>query len=46
MKAYPCTNIGWYRYYVKRFNKTEHPDAANLACLFLLFHLADDELAS
>ena len=37
---YPNTNWGWYRYYSARFNKTEHPDTAYLAMLYLYAHLA------
>lgn len=36
----PSNAWGWHRYYVSRFNKTEHPDAAYLAMLNLFFHLA------
>lgn len=36
----PNTNWGWHRYYVNRFNRHQHPDAAYLACLYHLFHLA------
>ena len=37
---FPNSNWGWHRYYVNRFNKTQHPDAAYLATLYFLFHLA------
>lgn len=40
MRRYPNTNLGWHKHYVRRFNKTEHPDAEYLACLYLFFHLA------
>lgn len=43
MKSYPVTHIGWHVYYVKRFNKNLHPDAAYLAMLYLFFHLAYNE---
>lgn len=39
---WPNTNWGWHRYYVSRFNKTEHYHAEYLAMLYLLFHLAFD----
>ncbi len=39
---YPNTNLGWHKYYVNRFNRNQHPDAAYLACLYLFFHLAKD----
>lgn len=38
------TNAGWHDYYVQRFNKTQHPDAAYLAMLYLFFALRDGEL--
>lgn len=38
------SNAGWHDYYVQRFNKTEHPDAAYLAMLYLFFALRDGEL--
>lgn len=37
------TNLGWHNYYVARFNKTQHPDAAYLAMLYLFFALRDEE---
>lgn len=37
------THIGWFQYYVARFNKNQHPDAAHLAMYYLLLHLALDE---
>lgn len=37
---YPNTTLGWHKYYVRRFNKTQHPDAEYLACLYHFFHLA------
>jgi hypothetical protein len=39
-RAYPVTHLGWHLFYVARFNKTQHPDAAYLACLHLNFHYA------
>jgi hypothetical protein len=36
----PSSNWGWHEYYVNRFNKNESKDAAYLACLYLLFHMA------
>lgn len=39
-RGYPSTNLGWHDYYVRRFNLTQNPDAAYLACLYLMFHLA------
>lgn len=42
MKSYPTSHLGWHLYYVKRFNKTEHPDAAYLALVYLNFHYALD----
>lgn len=38
----PITRIGWHRYYVKRFNKTELPEAEQMACWYLLLHLEHD----
>jgi hypothetical protein len=37
------SNLGWHNYYVARFNKTQHPDAAYLAMLYLFFALRDKE---
>ena len=47
-RRYPSTSSGWYRYYERRFNKTECPDAMYLAQLNLLFFLAfgDDCVAA
>lgn len=42
MRSYPTSNLGWHKYYIRRFNKTEHPDACYLACLYLYFHLRDE----
>jgi hypothetical protein len=41
--AFPTSYLGWHRYYVNRFNKTEHPDAAFLAMVYLFLHLRDEE---
>jgi hypothetical protein len=38
------SNAGWYAYYVARFNKTEHPDAAQLAMFYLFLALRDGEI--
>lgn len=38
------TNAGWHGYYVGRFNKTQHPDAAHLAMYHLLLALRDGEI--
>lgn len=43
MKNWPTSHLGWYEYYVKRFNKNQHPDAAYLACVYLFLHLAHQE---
>lgn len=37
---YPNTRLGWHKYYVARFNKTQHPDAEYQAMVYLLLHLA------
>lgn len=37
---YPVSRMGWHKYYVNRFNKTQHPDAAILACWYMYLHLA------
>jgi hypothetical protein len=37
------SNLGWHRYYVERFNKTESPDTCYLAMLYLFFALRDGE---
>lgn len=42
-RNYPSTHLGWHKYYVNRFNRYEHPDAAYLACLYLFFHLAETD---
>lgn len=38
------SNAGWFAYYVQRFNKTEHADAAHLAMYYLTLALRDGEL--
>jgi len=38
--AFPCTRLGWHRYYDKRFDKTGSQQAEQLACWYLLLHLA------
>ena len=38
------TNIGWYAYYVARFNKTLSEDAAHLAMFYLACALRDGEV--
>ena len=43
MKHWPYTHLGWHQYYVKRFNKNEHPDAAYLAMVYLFLHLRDTD---
>ena len=40
MSKYPNTRVGWHNYYVKRYNKSKHLDALQLACWYLLLHLA------
>jgi hypothetical protein len=37
------SNMGWHAYYVKRFNKTQHSDAAHLAMFYLACALRDGE---
>ncbi len=37
-------NYGWHLYYVGRFNKTQHPDAALLAMYHLFLALRDGEV--
>jgi hypothetical protein len=37
------SHIGWHRYYVARFNKSQHPDAALLAMYYLFLALRDGE---
>lgn len=37
------SNMGWHDYYVKRFNKEGHPDAAHLAMFYLACALRDGE---
>jgi hypothetical protein len=32
--------MGWHKYYADRFNKTQDPVAAHLACWHLMLHLA------
>jgi len=46
MKIWPTTNLGWYKYYVVRFNKFQHPDAAHLAMFYLMCALRDGEISS
>ena len=45
IKPAPCTALGWYRFYAKRYEKTGHPDAMYLAQVNLTFHLAFGEEA-
>ena len=40
---YPTTRLGWHKYYVARFNKTEHWQAEQLAMWYLFLHLAFDD---
>lgn len=42
-KALPCTSLGWYRYYAKRYEETGSEDAMYLAQLNLTFYLAFGE---
>lgn len=44
MKQMPTgkDRLGWRKHYTKRFDKTEHPDAAQLSLWFLILHLALD----
>ena len=37
------SNMDWHRYYVARFNKNQHPDAAHLAMFYLGCALRDGE---
>ena len=37
------SNMGWFRYYVERFNKTQNPDAAMYAMAYLFCALRDGE---
>lgn len=41
---FPSTYLGWHRYYVTRYNDTEHPDACYLAVLYLFFALREGEV--
>ena len=43
MKAYPSTRLGWYAWYVKRFNDTGNETAATQAVWFQLNILAFGE---
>ena len=38
------SNLDWFRYYEKRFNKSQHPDAAHLAMFYYGCALRDGEL--
>ena len=38
------SNLDWFRYYEKRFNKFEHPDTAHLAMFYYGCALRDGEL--
>lgn len=38
----PDSRLGWYQHYVKRFDKTGHPHAEQMACWYLLLHLQHD----
>lgn len=38
----PNTRLGWHRHYVKRFDKTGHPHAEQMACWYLFLHLQHD----
>lgn len=37
------TRMGWYKHYTVRFNKTQDPAAANMACWYLLLALEAGE---
>ena len=44
MRKLPNSNAGWFRYYVRRFNKFQHPDQAHLAMFYLMLALRDEEI--
>lgn len=39
-------NLGWHRYYAKRYAKTLHHHTEWLAIWYLLLHLRDSEVAA
>lgn len=43
MRAYPCTRLGWHKHYANQFNRTGSKQAEQLACWYLLLHLAFGE---
>lgn len=40
---FPNSRLGWHKYYVNRYNRYGHPDAAYLAMVYLFLHLAFEE---
>jgi hypothetical protein len=43
MSKKQMTRLGWHKYYVHRFNKTQDPQAAHLACWYYLLHLEEKD---
>lgn len=41
---YPNDNLGWHKYYAKRYGKTLHHHTEWLAIWYLLLHLRDSEV--
>lgn len=41
MKHPPNDRLGWFRYYVNRFNKMQHKDSAQMMALFYFALLVD-----
>lgn len=37
---FPNSNMGWHKYYVKRFNKDGNPYSLYLAMLYFTYYLA------
>lgn len=35
--------MGWHLHYARQYNKTGNPQAAVMACWYLMLHLAFDE---
>lgn len=46
MRANPCTNLGWHKYYVKRFNKNGNIWSCYMAMYYLFLHLRETEPAT
>jgi hypothetical protein len=42
MKAAPVSRVGWFAHYAKRFCRTRHEDAAQMALWYQILDLFDE----